>query len=642
MVRFLLPVAEMATDSYAPIADYGAIGNLRAAALVSADGSIDWCCLPELDGPSIFAAILDHRRGGRFRVAPPRCRASGRRYLPDTNVLETTFVVDGARVRVTDFMPLEGDLSGRSSKPVDNAIIRLIECEGGEAELDVEWSPRFDYARVTPMIERAPGGAVARGGTRPLALGGLPDFAVRIEDDGLTVRARLRLADGERRVLVTRWGVERTRDSVHDAQLALEETVRAWRQWARSEERGHGHGLGGRWHDRVVRSGLTLKLLTHRHTGAIAAAPTTSLPEVIGGERNWDYRYNWVRDSAFTAQALTALGHGEEAREFLVWLQHVSKSADPKAFELQIMYGLHGEVAIAEVALPHLEGYRGSRPVRLGNAASVQRQLDIFGELLDAAWEFMRLGGQLDEELWSFLCEAADRATERWHEPDHGIWEVRTAPKHYTHSKVMAWVALDRALRIAQKLGPGTGQVDRWKAERDNIRDAVLTYGYDAQRGTFVQSFGSTALDASNLLIPIVEFLPVEDPRVQGTIDHTMRSLMRNGIVYRYTADDGLCGREGAFGLATFWLVDALALSGRLVEAVKLFEGIAARANPLGLFSEEFDPDTGAFLGNFPQAFTHIGLINSAVYLAHAEGRKTKAPSPSGSKQHREEVEHAT
>jgi GH15 family glucan-1,4-alpha-glucosidase len=382
-----------------------------------------------------------------------------------------------------------------------------------------------------------------------------------------------------------------------------------------------------------VRSGLALKLLTHAHTGALAAAATTSLPEEIGGLRNWDYRYTWIRDAAFTVQALLALRHRAEALGFLEW---VGKVQEP----LQVMYGLHGETELPEIELTHLAGYRGSRPVRIGNGAAKQQQLDIYGELMGAAYELLRWGARIDAKVWRLLREIVDLAIAKWKEPDYSIWEVRGGPRQFVYSKLMVWVALDRAIQLAKRFRLN-GPVATWRRVRDEVRQAVLTEGYDAQVGAFVQSFGSKALDVANLLIPIMGFLPFDDPRVQGTIDRTLERLIDNGLVYRYLTDDGLPGGEGAFGLATFWLVDVLALSGRIDEAQQFMEGMARRANHLGLFSEEFDPKTGEFLGNFPQAFTHTGFVNAAVYLSHAQGGRPAARAPMGTEEHRQEAGHA-
>jgi GH15 family glucan-1,4-alpha-glucosidase len=393
----------------------------------------------------------------------------------------------------------------------------------------------------------------------------------------------------------------------------------------------------------VDRSGLALKLLTYPRTGAIAAAATTSLPEDIGGVRNWDYRYTWIRDASFTGQAFVALGHRKEAIDFLKWAEDVTRRDHEEGGKLHLMYTLDGKSEIPERELDHLEGYRESRPVRIGNGAAGQFQLDIYGELLDAAWEMARLGVEIDEELWRFLTSVADQACAQWNRPDYGIWEIRTQPRHFVYSKLMVYVALDRALRLADRFGLPADR-ERWTTTRDAVRKTILERGYNEERGAFVQAFGTTALDAANLLIPLMGFLPADDPRVQSTIDLYLEELTENGLVYRYRtddeeADDGLEGHEGAFGLTTFWMVDALALSGRLDEACEMFEGLARRANHVGLYSEEFDPRSGAFLGNFPQAFTHIGFINSAIYIAHAEGKDIPSPAPLGTREERAERE---
>jgi GH15 family glucan-1,4-alpha-glucosidase len=622
-----------AASAYSPIEDYGAIGNLRTVALVSRQGSIDWCCLPQLDCSSVFGAILDHRQGGRFRCAPAGSAESGeQRYLEGTNVLETTWVRGAARLTVTDFMPLRGSIIGTGHPPTAPHIHRILRCEGGDCDVAVEWSPRFDFARAPMRMEAAAGEVVAEGGSERISLLGLPGTP-EIEDDGHgpVARATLTLRAGDVVPLLTCLG-----DGADACTTGWEEELRhtceAWRQWAESRDEPELCDFAGRWQPLLDRSGLALKLLTYPATGAIAAAATTSLPEHIGGVRNWDYRYTWIRDASFTADAFVALGHRTEAIDFLEWAERFSMREDGEHAGLNLMYTLDGNPDIPEEELPHLEGYRESRPVRVGNKASQQFQLDIFGELLDAAYALVRLGAEVDDELWTFLTKVADEACARWQEKDLGIWEVRSDPQHFVHSKLMVWVALDRALRLAARL-KRSGSIDAWRASRDAVREWILEHGYDPERGAFVQSAGSRALDAANLLIPVVGFLPADDERVQNTIDLSLKELTENGLVYRYLTDDtddGLPGEEGAFGLTTFWMIDALALSGRLDEARSMFEGIAARANHVGLYSEEFDPRSGGFLGNFPQAFTHIGLINSAIYIAHAEGRDIPSPAPIG------------
>ena len=629
---------------YPAIEDYAAIGNLRTTALVSRFGSLDWCCMPQLDSPSVFAAILDHRRGGRFRVAPATGPQRGEQsYHHDTNVLDTWWESADGRLTVTDFMPLSGEVGRNGGAPP--VIYRVLRCAGGEVEVEIEWCPRFDYARSFPSMQCGPASAVAIDGSAMVSLTGLPAAGEITEsmDGGPALNVRLRLRDGDVVPLVLEYsnagdGVPATRPDPTAWETALEATATMWRNWLHNRDAGEQCDFAGPWQELVDRSGLALKLLTYPRTGAIAAAATASLPEHIGGERNWDYRYTWIRDASFTAQALVALGHSDEAVEFLRWAEDVTRRDAASGGELHLMYTLDGVADIPERELTHLEGYRGSTPVRVGNKAAGQFQLDIYGELLDAAWEMVRLGVDIDEELWPFLSDVADQACANWNRPDYGIWEVRSEPRHFVYSKVMVWVALDRALRIAERFGL-PADTERWTSTRDAVHSTVLERGYSEERGVFVQAFGDTALDAANLNIPLVGFLPVEDPRVQSTLDVYLDELTEDGLVYRYrtdATDDGLAGEEGAFGLTTFWMIDALALSGRIEEARTMFEGVARRANHVGLFAEQFDPRSGAFLGNFPQAFTHIGLINSAVYIAHAEGRTVPSPAPLGSREERE------
>lgn len=627
-------------DGYLPIEHYGVIGNLRSVALVGRDGSIDWCCLPEVDDPSVFGALLDARKGGRFLVAPTGAWRGGQRYRPLSNVLETSFEVEGGRFVVTDFMPLLGSIIRAGDPRTLPEIHRVVRCEEGAVEVEVAWSPRFDYARAVPRMKAVGDVFEAVAGEERMTLGGLPPDVGEIvgDDAGPVLRARVALRTGEALVVVTRYGDLDSRTSLAASLTELDITDRAWREWALAGEGRLDTPIDEERQGQLVRSALALKLLTHPDTGAIAAAATTSLPEEIGGVRNWDYRYSWIRDSAFTSQALFAMGHRREALDFLEWVHEICSEKADRPFGMQIMYGLHGESDLQELQLDHLEGYRGSRPVRIGNGAAKQAQHDIYGELLGSAYEMVRIGGSLDEHLMTFLSHVADRACESWREPDYGIWEVRGGPCHFVYSKLMVWVALDRAVRMAERWGL-PGNVERWMRNRDEVAAAILERGWDDEVGAFVQAFDSKALDAANVLIPIVEFLPFDDPRVQATIDRTLEQLTNGGLVHRYHMDDGLPGGEGAFGLTTFWLVDALALSGRHQEARELFEGMAARANHVGLYAEEFAHD-GSFLGNFPQAFTHVGFINSALYLARAEGREVPTPAPMGSPEHALEMGH--
>jgi GH15 family glucan-1,4-alpha-glucosidase len=629
------------SDRYRPIADYAAIGNLRTVALVGRDASIDWCCFPHMSSASVFAGILDAGRGGHFRVRPAGAGPGEQTYVTDTNIVRTAFEAEQGRLVVTDFFPLTGEIHGRGGSEAAPEIHRLLHCEDGPVEVEVEWAPRFDYARGTTTLRLGDAGCVAEeaGGEARLALAGLGEGEAEITDSagGPILRARLRMRPGDTRVLVVRWDSADTACSPAESARLMDSTCETWRNWLHNAGRRHSREWAGSWEPLLIRSELALKLMTHTDTGAIAAAPTTSLPETIGGVRNWDYRYTWIRDASLTAQAFISLEHGEEGMEFLLWAERAA--AESGEDRVQIMYGLHGESELEEFELPHLEGYRGSAPVRIGNGAAKQLQLDVYGELLDSAYELARRGVELEPRMMTFLSRLADRAADGWERPDFGIWEVRSEPQHFTYSKLMSWVALDRAVHLAERYGL-EGDVERWRSERERIRSSILEKGYSEKVGSFVQSYGSERLDASSLHIPLYELLPFDDPRVQSTIDRTIEHLMEGGMLYRYRGDDGLPGEEGTFVLCTFWLVDCLALSGRIDEAWNVFEGMAQRANHVGLLSEQIDARTGEFLGNFPQAFSHIGLINSLLYLGYAEGREIPDPSPVGTPDHRREVGH--
>jgi GH15 family glucan-1,4-alpha-glucosidase len=622
------------------IEDHGAIGNLRTVALVGRDGNIDWCPLPGLQSPSVFAAILDQERGGSFRVRPAGADLGAQAYVRHTNVLETRFEDGDARLVVLDCMPLRGDLDGVGGTTTEPAIHRLLQAEDGDVDVEVEWSPRFRYGSGRPQILPVEGGFLAWAGDDALTLSGVheEEVSLREHDGATTLLARFTLADGERRALVTRWGTDVEAADLDDSEHVVHEAVQAWQAWVHKAEASGSRAWAAPHEELVVRSELALKLLSHGETGAIAAAATTSLPEEIGGVRNWDYRYSWIRDSALAAQALHALGHKAEAHAFVEWTERVARDHRGEDRSMQIVYGLHGETDLGERDLPGLAGYRRSAPVRVGNEAVDQLQLDIFGELIGAVHELVRMGDDVSDDILAFLPEVADDACRQWKEQDYGLWELRTGPFHFVYSKVMVWVALDRAIGLAEA-GLIEGDVERWRRTSEDVRAEVLERGFDPDLGAFAQSYERAELDASNLLFPLLEFLPFDDPRVQSTIDATIDGLTEEGLVYRYHADDGIAGGEGAFGLCNFWLVDALAMSGRVDEARALFERMASLANHVGLFSEQIDPATGAHLGNFPQAFTHLGLINSALYLAYAEGRESPVPDPIGSPEHRADAE---
>ncbi len=609
------PASGRGGRDYRPIRDYALIGDTHCAALVASDGAIDWCCLPCVDSPAVFCRLLDAGKGGFFRVGPVGPAEASRTYAGDTNVLVTTFTAAGGTIRLTDLMavePLPQRRQGVEARPTHD-ILRLIEGLAGRVDVEIAFRPTFDYARARTSVVRRPGGAVAHGGRELLVLG----CPVALEPDGHGgLAGRARVAAGER-VWVTlahHPGSDSPPPAFGPAgaEEALGRTLDYWRRWsAACSYRGPYEAL-------VRRSALLLKLLTFSPTGAVIAAPTTSLPEEIGGVRNWDYRFTWLRDAPLILSALQSVGYHAEADDFFGWLRRICGRCRDR---LQIMYTVRGEEDLPEEVLEHLAGYRGSRPVRTGNAAAGQAQLDIYGEVLDAAAIHLE-GRSRDPEpgLWGLLAFLADRAAARWREPDQGIWEVRGGPRHFLYSKLLCWVALDRALRLADARRL-PGDLARWRRTREEIRRAIETEGYDPEIGAFTQALGERALDASALAVPLVGFLPPADPRVRSTVARIQERLTRKGLVYRYLVaetDDGLPGGEATFALCSFWLVDNLALAGRGEEACELFERAAGYANEVGLLAEEIDPATGELLGNHPQGFTHLALIRSAVTIAKA------------------------
>ncbi len=611
-------------SKYRPIRDYALIGDAHTAALVSSDGSIDWLCWPRFDSPAVFCRLLDKDKGGHFRVGPANLRAAAERaYVEGTNVLATVFSTDAGQFRLTDLMPVER--LNRSHEGEDIAshyrVLRLVEGLSGEAEVEVNFRPTFDYARAEATFQHAEG-VVARNGREALALACPGSFR---EDPSGGVNARFKVAAGQRVWITLTYSADADAAAPSapqfDEDLELEQTLEYWREWSET------CAYKGPYEQLVRRSALALKLLTYEPTGALVAAPTTSLPEELGGVRNWDYRFTWLRDSSLILYALQLLGYHEEATDFFGWLDGL---CIPCGNELQIMYRIDGGSHLPEYALEHLEGYRGSRPVRVGNGAFGQKQLDIYGEVIDAAYlyhERMRL--PIRAELWDALRYMADQTVERWREPDHGIWEVRGGPRHFLYSKLLCWVALDRAVRMASP-GGLPGDAGLWARTREEIRWAILEEGYDEKTGAFTQAFGEPALDACALVIPQVGFLPPTDPRVVSTVRLIQERLTSHGLVYRYLSDDGLPGGEATFALCSFWMVDCLAEAGRTEEARALFEKVAGYANDLGLLAEEIDPVSGELLGNYPQGFTHLGLIRSALHIAKAEalGPEERAENP--------------
>jgi GH15 family glucan-1,4-alpha-glucosidase len=589
------------------IDDYALIGNTRTAALVGRDGSIDWLCVPRFDAPACFAALLGEREHGRWKLAPADGDARvERRYRDGTLVLQTDFETAEGAVRVTDCMPLPGP---------GCEIARLVEGLHGRVAMEMELIVRFDYGRVVPWVRRLDGGVAATAGPDSLLL--RSPIATRGED--LTTRADFTVGAGERVPFLLSWYPSSERPpGPLEVDRAVAEVERWWVDWS---ERCTA---GGHWQPAVKRSLITLKALTYGPTGGIVAAPTTSLPEQLGGVRNWDYRYCWLRDATLTLLALIAVGYLNEAASWRDWLL---RSVAGWPSDMQIMYGPAGERRLTELELEWLPGYQGARPVRIGNAASRQFQLDVYGELMDALLRAREAGLEPDENAWRLQLALLRFVEDSWKEPDEGIWEVRGPRRHFVHSKVMAWVAVDRAIKTVERFALD-GPVERWRRLRDEIHADVCEHGFDAGRNTFTQSYGSRALDAALLLIGAVGFLPPDDDRVVGTVEAVQRELSRDGFVLRYPteeADDGLPPGEGAFLPCSFWLVDALALIGRRQEATALFERLLALVNDVGLLSEEYDPGARRLVGNFPQAFSHIALVNSALALS-----RDTAEAPAG------------
>ncbi|HEV2365670.1 MAG TPA: glycoside hydrolase family 15 protein [Caulobacteraceae bacterium] len=581
------------------IEDYGLIGNTLSAALISRAGSIDWLCLPRFDSAAIFAALLGDENNGRWRIAAadPAARIS-RRYRPGTAILETRFETAAGAAVLIDFMPRPGDEFG-------DEVIRIVRGEAGVVEMAMTLTFRFDYGRLVPWLRRTEEGILAVAGPDAVRLA----TPVELTNENYATTARFAIRAGEEAPFVLTWyPSHRQPPPVRDAADCLAEVEKAWRRWTgRSAYRGP-------WREAVERSLITLKLLTYGPTGGIVAAPTTSLPEEIGGERNWDYRYCWIRDASFSLYSLLNSGFEQEAVAWRAWLLRAA-AGSPQ--DLQIMYGLRGEQRLPEVALPWLPGFEGSRPVRVGNAAHSQLQLDVYGELIAVLHAARRFG--LDSEhAWALQLVVIDHLERIWREPDEGIWEVRGPRRHFVHSKLMAWLAFDRAIASATMFDL-EGPVDQWRSTREQIRDDICRNGFDQKRNAFVQYYGAATLDASVLMMPMVGFLPPDDPRVRGTIAAIERELMENGLVRRYSAGaavDGVSGREGAFLACSFWLCDVYRLAGREAEARALFEHLLTLRNDLGLLAEEYDPRARRQLGNFPQAFSHVSLINSAHVLA--------------------------
>jgi GH15 family glucan-1,4-alpha-glucosidase len=601
------------------IADHAILSDRHSSALVNTAGSVEWLSFPRFDSPSVFGRLLG-AAAGHWQIQPAGEWQSSRRYVDRTLVLETTFTTQTGTLVLTDLLALGPDNGGhRLGREVPHLLIRRVECTAGEAALDFSYEPRPEYGLVVPLLSKVDGGITARGGADWLVL--TDPVGVDIVESRAQGSATLHA--GERlHFALHRSTLEQTPARIwsqEDLAAQVDNTIAAWQSWCDLHQ-----SYDGPWADLVHLSGRVLQGLSFQPSGAIVAAATTSLPEGIGGERNWDYRYSWVRDASFTMEALWVAACPDEAEDFFAFMTTAAASGIGPDQGLQIMFGVGGEHDLTERELPHLEGWRNSRPVRVGNGAWSQQQIDVYGELLGAAHRLADQIGKTDEDTKRFLIACADTAATRWREKDQGIWEVRGEPQHFLYSKVMCWVALDRAITLADMLGAGE-RVERWKASRDEIWETVIRDGWSDEAGAFTQYAGSTALDASNLMMSIVGFLPADDPRILATIDAIAERLTDDrGLVFRYRTEegvDGLAGEEGTFLLCTFWLAQALAQSGQLDRAKAVFETAAAFVNDVGLLAEEVDADTGELLGNFPQAFSHIGLVNSAWAIAEAERR---------------------
>ena len=592
---------------YLPIAEHGIIGDLHTAALVGTDGTIDWYCCPHFDSPSVFGSILDRELGGYYRIAPATEGWTPKQlYFPDTNVLMTRFLTRAGVGEVQDFMPIH-DAPGSVYR---HRLIRRVLGVRGELTFRIEVEPRFNYGRDPHTIVFHENGVVFRSAEISMALESATPLT--LGENG--VSCEITLSPGEAVTFV----LERVPEnyvprpySEGETRDALDRTLEYWRQWLAKSR------YQGRWREMVHRSALTLKLLTFRPTGGIVAAPTTSLPEQLGGGRNWDYRYTWIRDAAFSLYALLRLGFTDEAAAFMEWLRERFSEVRPEGHgPLQIMYGIDGRSELKEEVLDHLEGYQGSAPVRIGNGAADQLQLDIYGELIDSVYFYSRNGSPVDHDSWVDLSRVIEWICENWDQADEGIWEERGGRKHYTYSRLMSWVGLERAVKMALERGL-PADLPKWQAARDQIYHQIMARGWHPERQAFVQHYDSEFLDASVLLMPLMDFVAPTDKRWLSTLDAMSRELVSDSLVYRYNIEaspDGLEGEEGTFSICTFWYVEALARSGRVDEARLAFEKMLTYANHLGLYAEEIGL-TGEALGNFPQAFTHLALIRAAFWL---------------------------
>ncbi|MEI8186165.1 MAG: glycoside hydrolase family 15 protein [Chlorobiaceae bacterium] len=607
---------------YRSIADYGLIGDLHSAALVSNDGSIDYCSLPWLDSPTIFAALLDDEKGGFFSLQPSIPFTSEQEYIANTNILSCRFTTEHSEALLYDFMPVDNTAPGNTKQ---RRIHRCLKVIRGSMPFTLTLAPKPEYATAAPsLVEEADNRFIMRNGLETLTLTVQNHKRTLMSNRAGELRLSLSLDTFEEAHIDLFYGYMETTEQLP---CPFEENKIFWQEWV-FRCFGERCAYLGEFTSMINRSLLALKLLTFQPTGAIAAAATTSLPETIGGERNWDYRFSWLRDASFTLKAFFALGHVTEADAYLCWLHSTYRQYG--SLNLQIMYTLQGIKHLEEKELDHLKGYRNSRPVRIGNDAHRQHQWDIYGEVMDCALRLSDYAGKIDEKLWPFFREICGLAIENWQKPDDGIWEVRNGPHHFVYSKVMCWVALDRGITIARRFG-FDAPLELWLKERNRIKDDIIDNGYNHTLQCFVQTYGSSDLDASLLQLPLTGFLPVRDPRIERTIQACRKQLMNKGFLMRYRSQDGLKGNEGGFVLCNFWLVECLALAGKTEEALELLKDTVVASNKLGLFSEEFDTANREMLGNFPQAFSHIGYINAvcAILSANIHVTETKEKKPS-------------
>lgn len=582
-------------SGYKKISEYGVIGNTHTAALISNEASVDWLCLPRFDAPSAFASILDRQKGGLFQIRPTSKYTSSFEYQKDTNILVTTFETEEGQAKIIDFMPVHIDEGGEFH--VHDELHRIIEVVSGTMEMKVIFEPQLNYARGKTKIEETPDGLLVSNGSDKLFL------------STSNTAKRLFLEKGQRATFVLAWNSKPKTINQFVSGKRLAETTKYWRGVVSKIK------YSGEWKEEVKRSFLILHLLFYSPSGALVAAATTSIPEKIGGPRNWDYRYSWIRDASLTLQALFAVGDYTEALEYFSWLADTCVEC---GITLEVLYGVSKDSYLDEKELDHFEGYRKSSPVRIGNAAVKQLQLDIFGEVLDAAYIFHREGGEITSHIWKLLESLVDATCKNWHRPDQGFWEYRSGPYHFLSSKLFSWVALDRGIKIAQERKFSSQKLENWNKVRKEIKSEILSKGFNKNRRTFTQHYETEALDATALLMPLVGFIKVSDPKMLSTINAILEKLVENNFLHRYLPEetsDGISGGEGVFLAVNFWLIQNLILLNRIDDAKKMFRRILKTASPLGIFSEMVGPKTGEMLGNLPQALTHIEIILTAYYL---------------------------